>query len=65
MGIVILLSQQLKKAVDSLHYRVDAIAGFKMDPDNSNPTLQSVWFEQSHLDGSIAERKNSFLRSHI
>ena len=36
-----------------------------MNPDNSNSTLQRIWFDQGFLNALIAERENSFLCSLI
>lgn len=58
---MILFSQQLEKADDSLHHGINAVAGFKMNHNDSKSTLQCVCFEQGHSNASIAERKNSFL----
>jgi hypothetical protein len=61
MRILILFSQQLEKADDSLHYGMNTVAGSKMNLDNSHATLHRVWFEQGRPNASIAERENSFL----
>jgi hypothetical protein len=61
MGILILFSQQLEKANDSLHYGMNTVVGFKMNSDNSKSTLQRVRFQQGHPNASIAERENSIL----
>lgn len=55
----------MDKADDSLHYRMNTVAGFKMNLNNSNSTLQGLWFEQGHQNASIAEGENSFLRGLI
>ena len=55
-----MFSQQLEKADDSLHYRVNTIAGFKMNLDNSHATLQRVRFEQGCPNASIGEWENRF-----
>ncbi len=52
-----LFTQQLEKADDSLYDRVDTVAGFKMNSDNSNPTLKRIWFEQGRTNSSLAERE--------
>jgi hypothetical protein len=61
MRILVLFSQQLEKADDPLHYRMNTVAGFKMNPDNFKSTLQRVRLEQGRPNPSIAEGENSFL----
>ena len=57
LGTLILFSQQLDEADDSLHYRMNTVAGFTMNLDNSNSTSQRVWFERGLPNTSIAERE--------
>jgi hypothetical protein len=56
IGAAILFSQELEEADDSLHYRMNAVIRFKMNPDNPKATLQGVWLDQGRADASVGNR---------